>query len=237
MWRRTHFRFSLPNPSRYHAARVFRQGVSAVKPLGHTTVDEVELLLTRLRAGDAAAVDALVSLTLDRLGHLATAMLRRFDRLRRWHDSDDVLQGATQRLIRALRDVRPVESKEFYALAATAIRRELIDLHRQFYGPLGRARRYRSPPPGDAEDCRLGAADDDSWTGKLLDTISIHDAVESLPPELREVVDLLYYDGVDQSQAARSLGISTKTVSRRWREARLALRRAITGAATDGEGS
>jgi RNA polymerase sigma-70 factor (ECF subfamily) len=208
-----------------------------VKPLGQTTIDEVELLLTRLRAGDAAAVDALVAITLQRLRELATAMLRRFDRLRRWHDSDDVLQGATQRLIRALRDVRPSESKEFYALAATAMRRELIDLHRQFYGPLGRARRYRSPPPGDVEDHRLEAADDDeSWTGKLLDTLSIHDAVESLPTELREVVDLLYYDGVDQSQAARSLGISTKTVSRRWREARLALRRAITGAATDGEG-
>lgn len=205
-------------------------------PLGQTTVDEVELLLARLRAGDQAAIDALVTLTIHRLRDLAASKLAGFDRLRRWQDSDDVLQGASQRLIRALADVKPRETKEFYALAATVIRRELIDLHRQFFGPLGRARKYRSPPPGQPDDPRLGGVEDErSPTSRLLDVLGVHDAVDALPPDLREVVDLLYYDGLDREQAARTLGISTKTVSRRWREARLALRRSIEGEDPAGE--
>ncbi|MCD0463070.1 LamG-like jellyroll fold domain-containing protein [Roseiconus lacunae] len=73
--------------------------------------------------------------TLDRLRVLASKMLGRFPRVRRWAETDDVLQDSIIRLHRALAEVRPESPRQFYGLAATQIRRELIDLARKHDGP------------------------------------------------------------------------------------------------------
>ena len=48
-----------------------------------------------------------------------------------------------------------------------------------------------------------------------------HRQVADLPEEDREVFDLLWYQGLTQAEAAAVLGISERTVSRRWISARL----------------
>ncbi len=55
-------------------------------------------------------------------------MLRDYPRVKRWEDSDDVLQNALIRLLQALAAVKISTAKDFYALAALQIRRELLDL-------------------------------------------------------------------------------------------------------------
>jgi RNA polymerase sigma factor (sigma-70 family) len=60
----------------------------------------------------------------------------------------------------------------------------------------------------------------DEWT-------AFHEAVDRLPEEERQVMDLLWYRGLTHAQAAEALGVATKTVQRRWASARLLIREAL----------
>ena len=53
----------------------------------------------------------------------------------------------------------------------------------------------------------------------------LHEHVERLPEQEREVFGLLFYEGLAQAEAARVLGVSVPTVKRLWRSARLRLHR------------
>ena len=98
---------------------------------------EARDLLDRLRAGDGSARDRLIALAQSRFMALARAMLRRYPHVRRWEQTDDLLQAALVRLHRSLADVRPESLRHFDNLAAAQIRRELIDLARRHHGPEG----------------------------------------------------------------------------------------------------
>ncbi|MFP6763288.1 MAG: ECF-type sigma factor, partial [Planctomycetaceae bacterium] len=104
----------------------------------------VSELLERVRAGDPDAPNALVERTLQRLRHLARQMLNGSPALRRWTGSDDLLQNALIRLLRALEAVRPECSRSYFGLAALQLRRELIDFARHCYGPRGYAANHAS---------------------------------------------------------------------------------------------
>ena len=93
--------------------------------------------LDRLRAGDDAARVALLETAGARLVRLAHKMLKGFPRVRRWEQTDDVLQNAILRLYRALESTAPESVRSFFNLAAVQIRRELIDLARHYEGPSG----------------------------------------------------------------------------------------------------
>jgi RNA polymerase sigma-70 factor (ECF subfamily) len=56
---------------------------------------------------------------------------------------------------------------------------------------------------------------------------AFHEAVERLPEEEREVVNLVYYDGLSRAEAAREVGVSAKTVRRRWDAALVKLHRVL----------
>jgi DNA-directed RNA polymerase specialized sigma24 family protein len=47
------------------------------------------------------------------------------------------------------------------------------------------------------------------------------------PAGVREVVDLLWYEGLSQTEAAEVLGVAAITLKRRWAEARLRLGTAL----------
>ena len=63
----------------------------------HSTT-RIQLRLDRLRAGDASARDELLTMACERLRRLARKMLRGYPGVRRWEQTDDVLQNATLRL-------------------------------------------------------------------------------------------------------------------------------------------
>src|SRR5262249_31975764 len=88
--------------------------------------------IDRIQAGDESARDELLRAVADQLGRLARRMLRRFPGVSRWEQTGDVLSGALVRLMRALHEVRPESVRRFYGLAATQIRRELLDLARRY---------------------------------------------------------------------------------------------------------
>src|SRR5262245_53991081 len=94
--------------------------------------------LERMGTGDVAARDELFRQVGGRLERLTRKMLKGFPGVQRWAQTDDVLQNALVRLLRALQDVHPVTVREFFALTAEQVRRELLDLARHYYGPQGR---------------------------------------------------------------------------------------------------
>jgi RNA polymerase sigma factor (sigma-70 family) len=200
--------------------------------LGQTT--EAGELLERLRAGDPSARDLLIALAQGRFVALARAMLRRYPHVRRWEETDDLLQAALMRLHRGLAVVRPEDVAHFDNLAATQIRRELIDLARSYHGPEGVGSNHHT----DRKDpgVRLAqVANDSGQPDSLEEWTAFHEAVDRLPEEERQIMDLLWYDGLTHAQAAEALGVATKTVQRRWASARLMIRDALHGDPSQGD--
>ena len=191
--------------------------------MGQTT--EAGELLGRLRAGDDSARERLIALAQGRFAALARAMLRRHPHVRRWEQTDDLLQAALVRLHRSLAVVRPEDVRHFDNLAAAQIRRELIDLARRHRGPEGLGANHHTDGADPGE--RLAKLADGPET--LDEWATFHEAVERLPEEERQVMDLLWYRGLTHAQAAEALGVATKTVQRRWASARLMIRDALDG--------
>lgn len=182
-------------------------------------------LITRMNAGDRAARDALFGHVAGRLEGLTRKMLRRFPGVARWCQTGDVMQGAQVRLLRALGQCRPAGPREFFALSSQMLRRELIDLLRHYHGPQGAAAHHDSQPAEGGPD----PADQADDPAALSGWAELHRRIEALPEDEREVVGLLFYQGMGQDEAARLLGVSVRTVQRKWQTAILTLHEALGG--------
>jgi RNA polymerase sigma-70 factor (ECF subfamily) len=182
--------------------------------------DRTVQLLVRMNAGDAAARDELFRHVARRLEALARRMLGRFPGVQRWAQTDDVLSGAMMRLLRALEAVPPTTPREFFGLAGVQVRRELLDLARHFHRP------------GALHASQAGEVDDADHThdpADLAQWCELHEQVRLLPDDERAVVDLVYYQGLSQPEAATLLGVGLRTVQRRWQSALLRLNDKLGG--------
>jgi RNA polymerase sigma-70 factor (ECF subfamily) len=189
--------------------------------------------IDRLRAGDDFARQSLLACASDRLALLARKMLRAYPGVHRWEQTDDVLQNALVRLDRALRSVAPATAQEFFRLANTQIRRELIDLARHYSGPQGKGVKPQNWADanvnGRTED-QLGEVSDLTHEpSRIAVWTEFHRRVAELADDEREVFELLWYQALTQAQAAAVLGVSERTVSRRWISARLKLNDLLSG--------
>jgi RNA polymerase sigma-70 factor (ECF subfamily) len=68
---------------------------------------ELNRRLESLNSGSPEARDQLIEHSCERLRKLTRKMLKKFPKVRRWSDTDDVLQVAMMRLHRALMVVKP----------------------------------------------------------------------------------------------------------------------------------
>jgi len=57
----------------------------------------------------------------------------------------------------------------------------------------------------------------------------LHDCVDQLPEELREVFEKSFYFGMTQEEIANDIKASVRTVKRRWRDAKLELQQVLDG--------
>ena len=184
--------------------------------------------LDRLQTGDPAAPDELLRRVGGRLERLARKMRGRFPGVRRWAETGDVLQNASLRLLRALQEVRPASTREFFSLAAEQLRRELLDLSRHFFGPQGAGANHASQaghPESPETACEPADRTDDGAEHERW--CAFHEAVEQLPAEEREVVGLVFYHGWTQAQIAELFQVTERTVRRRWQSACLKLHQLV----------
>ncbi len=194
--------------------------------MAHDRTTYIQQCLNRLRQGEPAAADDLIRAAGERLTALTRAMLRDYRRLRQWEESGDVLQNALLRLHRALQSVQPETPRDFYRFATLQIRRELIDLSRHYYGSEGRPRLDRASFSYEAvPEFRESTFE----PHKLSMWTDFHQQVQELPDEEREVFDLIWYQDLQQIDAAELLNVSARTVMRRWHRACLKLHDAMQG--------
>ena len=160
-----------------------------------------------------------------RLEQCARRMLRQFPIIRRWDETDDVLQTAALRFHKTLLKSSPVSEGAFFAMAAKQIRWTLIDLAKKYRGPESFAANYETSD-GCEEVYQVAVSDGivvDETPASLSEWTEFHERAATLPDEVRSTFELLYYCGVTQHTAARLLGLSERSVRRRFREAKLLL--------------
>lgn len=189
-------------------------------------------LLDRYQAEEPQAFNELIEYASKRLYSLARKMLARYPHVRRWEETDDVMQSALMRLHRSLSEVRPDSKRAFFGLAATQMRRTLIDLARHYYGTQGLGKNYHSVA-GKQDESKVANAVDGAANrnGEEPDSLQrwtdFHTAIDELPEEEKEVISLVWYGGMMQKEVAELLEISERTVIRRMNRAKLSLNQVL----------
>ncbi|HWL08417.1 MAG TPA: sigma-70 family RNA polymerase sigma factor [Planctomicrobium sp.] len=182
------------------------------------------------RNGDPSAQTLIINHACDRLRILASKMLRKhFLRVARWEQTDDVVQQALMRLHRSLAAVHPESIEQLMGLAAVQIRRTLIDLARHHFGPHGLAKLHHTDGPrvNGEQHQQVELQQDASQPKSLIDWLAFYEAVENLPAEEQQVFNYLWCDGLTHLEAAELLGVTERTIRRRWQSARILLHRAL----------
>ncbi len=180
----------------------------------HTT-DVVQRYLDELAGirGDAPAepvIRALMSSAVNRLQVLSgTLLFRSYPRLTRPPlnlQADEMLGAVVERLLKAMRQVRPQNVRQFFALANQHMRWELNDLARRL---------DEQAPVVELRDSIVPAPPESTGSQVSPNTRRILQAIEHLPQDEREVFSLVRIQGMTQGEAADVLGVSPKTVQRR----------------------
>jgi RNA polymerase sigma-70 factor (ECF subfamily) len=116
-----------------------------------------------------------------------------------------MLGAVVERLLKALREVRPGTVRQFFALASQHMRWELNDM----------ARRLDEQPAAVELREGLVPAPASSGSGLTPDGRRMLEAIANLPGDEREAFDLVRIQGLSQAEAAQVLGVSAMTVNRR----------------------
>ncbi len=195
---------------------------------------EIESLLGLANDGDESAREQLLTLANDRLMALSRKLKRGFPRVGRWEQTEDVCQMASLKLYDALAATKVNDSRHFFRLAAKKIRETLIDLARHYQGAHGVGANHATQMPASSNGTSAGSLMENAGEmtqnpQQLAQWKELHEGIGSLPDELREMFDLLWYNELSQDEAAGIVGISTRQVKRRWRDAKLALSNAMGG--------
>jgi RNA polymerase sigma-70 factor (ECF subfamily) len=163
-------------------------------------------------AGDAPSepvVRALLERAVCRLHHLCAVLLHRcYPRLSQPPanlQTDELLGAVIERLIKALREVRPGSVRQFFALASQHMRWELNDM----------ARRLDERPAAVELREELVSSPCDSDSGISPVVRRMLNAIDKLPEDEREAFELVRIHGMSQAEAANVLGVSAMTVNRR----------------------
>ncbi len=161
--------------------------------------------------GDETALSPLMEGTYDRLLRLAQTFLKS-ERIGHTLDAASLVNEAFLKLIQQDR-VRWQDRAHFFAVAAKIMRRILLD-HARHHERLKRGKGVEKVPLHEL---------DSRATAQKSSMIAIDEALgelELLDPELAEVVVMKYFGGMKKEEIGEVLGISSATVSRRWRTAR-----------------
>lgn len=201
----------------------------APEPTAGDSMIAVRHCLERHLAGDDSARRELLEISMRRLRLLAHRILNDIPSVRRFEDTDDLLQNSVVRLWKYLAQRQPETPVDYFRIAACLIRRELIDLSRHHFGQRHSTVNFESP--SSASDQGFGqprprkSHDDSSDPQKLSQWTEFHEYVEKLPEEDRSLFDLLWYQGLTMGETSELLGVPLRSLGRRWKSARIRLYR------------
>ena len=190
-----------------------------------STPGDMTGLLRAWSAGDQDAGDKLIPLVYEELRRQAARYLTR-ERSDHTLRPTAVVNEAYLRLAQQRRVVWH-DRAQFFAVAATAMRRLLVDYARQH----------------DAEKrgawCTIALEDGSSIAlvpAPDLDILALNDALAdlaTLDPLRARMIELRFFAGLTTEETAEALGVSTATVTRGWRVARAWLHARLAQRPTD----
>ncbi|MGH7435902.1 MAG: RNA polymerase sigma factor [Polyangiaceae bacterium] len=177
-------------------------------------MDPDAVLLRRWCEGEVAAGEELVR------RHLRT--LRELLRREAREDIDDLVQ---QTLLACVEGAHRFREQSTFRTYLRAIAMNLVFTRRRH------KRRALEVPDGDLDD--IAGDPPQSSSPRLAQAQSLDGAVRRLPPELRTVVTMTYWQGLAHRDVASSLGVPKGTVASRIRRAKEILRSSIRGRKSD----
>ncbi len=173
---------------------------------------DVTRLLIAWSHGDRDCAEQLVPLVYDELKRLAARHLAG-ERQEHTLQPTALVHEAYLRLVN-LRHVQWQDRRHFFAVAARAMRRLLVD----------HARGHRRAKRGGADrPVPLDQAVDVAAPGRSLDFVALDEALDSLAafdPLKASIVELRFFGGFTHEETAKLLNRSQPTVVRHWRMAK-----------------
>ena len=186
---------------------------------GNRTTVAVQRYLDDLAgvSGDSEAelvIRELLARSVDRLHLLCAHLLHRsYPRLTKGPfnlNADEVLSAVVERMLKAMRQIRPGTVRQFFALASRHMRWELNDLARGLdvrEAAFELRESWVVAPPKPSADSAPPAPS--ATLSRILS------AIDELPEEEREVFNLVRLQAMGISETARLVGVSSKTIQRR----------------------
>lgn len=190
-------------PFAVHWSTPIRERLTVETPAG-----EVTELLRAWSAGDRNVESRLFEIVLPDLRRLALSFLRR-ESPNHSLQATALLNEAYMRLVGA-RERDWQGRKHFFAITARVMRRLLIDHAR------GRRRAEFVDMEGIAEMLRGR----DSQLEQAVAVDAVLDELEAVEPEMCHIVELRFFLGLTEEEAADAMGLPVRTVQRRYSDAR-----------------
>jgi RNA polymerase sigma factor (TIGR02999 family) len=169
---------------------------------------DVTQILCQIEAGDPSVAEQLLPLVYDELRRLAASRVAQ-ESPDRTLDATALVHEAYIRLV----DVKKVQHWDsrghFFAAAAEAMRRILIEQARRRLGPTAGGRHQKV----DLSQAELATA------SAGIDLLALNEALEQLQavdPRAAQLVKLRFYAGLTRQEAADVLGISIATADNDW---------------------
>ena len=169
---------------------------------------EVTTLLAEVRNGNSAALDRLAELLYPELKAMA----------RRRSASSPAMSATTlvsETFLRMLSSgsIQPEDRRQFFGLAATLMRRIIVDEVRRISASKRRGREVSLAETILGDDAHEKAE-------FLLEVDEVLSILESAEPRLARVFECRYFAGLTTAETAEALDVSERTVERLWSDAR-----------------
>ena len=188
-------------------------------PEAEAWIDEFQKLINKVNAGQARPGDLLAA-QLSRLEGMARKRLNEsFRRLRdQGVETGDIVQEAVSRFLQRIEGEGGLDRlqtvRDFFVMAANYLRWTLLDTANRIRQAgirvaLDTSEEFTFDPPYETKH----PFDQDQMA-------AFHKAVESLPPDLKNVYDLVAFGELKYSEAAECLGVTRDVINHRYQEAR-----------------
>src|SRR5262245_23747378 len=119
---------------------------------------------------------------------------------------DELLDAVVERLLKAMRSVRPQTVRQFFGLVNQHMRWELNDVARRL---------DEQPASMELREDLLPAPPVSSGSGLTPAGCRILKAIDELPEDEREAFGLVHVQALTQAEAAEVIGVSVRTLQRR----------------------
>jgi RNA polymerase sigma-70 factor (ECF subfamily) len=191
-------------------------------PPSEQPAPEVTGLLIAWRNGDERAINQLIPIVYEELRRVAHRHMRG-ERDGHTLQTTALVNEAYLRLVKSCREVEWQNRAQFFAIAAGQMRRVLMDIARAHH----RQRRGGGAQRAELDETCIAGPDSSLSLEELLALDEALARLGRIYPRKAQVVELKFFGGLSDAEAAAALKINPESVKKDWQKAKLFLRREL----------